>query len=134
MLEALLCFECAEARLDRCEVPPGQLAVLDRIRDPAPYRRLLPDPWGRPVVAPDMTKLEALRLQWVAFQAQVGDADRCWAMLPAGGRCGRRGDRDGVCETHRVQGCRLPGLGWRSDEPIGRIIVRPPLGGGAYDK
>ncbi len=28
------------------------------------------------------------------------------------------------CETHASVGCKLPGLGWREGQPIGRIVIR----------
>ncbi len=120
-----LCFDCLEDELEHDEaigINPAIAADILRARTDARWRPL-PAPYVDPATL-DQSKLVALRRSWVAFRDKVSDLERCWALLPNGGRCGRVGGPEGVCETHAHVGCRLPGLGWRGDQPIGRIIVR----------
>ncbi len=120
-----ICFDCLEDELEQDEaraIHPEAAAAILAARKDVRYRPLLA-PWVDPATL-DQTKLNALKRSWAAFSQRVSDLQRCWAILPSEGRCGRLAGSEGVCDTHAHVGCRLPGLGWRGDQPIGRIIVR----------
>ena len=117
-----VCLDCADADVERACLPPAFAGLVKTAREEWRYRSL-PRPqtdWE----SADHSKLNALRAQWARFSATVRELDRCWAMLADGSRCVRVAADAGVCETHAVMGCRLPGLGWRGGEPQGRMIVR----------
>lgn len=118
-----VCFECVEDFLERDKARSVSVEAADvivRATGEARYRPL-------PVVVPkepDMSKVEELRRQWRRFSATVVDAGRCWAALADGSRCVRAAAEEGVCETHAIKGCTLPGLGWRGGVPQGRMVSR----------
>ena len=120
-----LCFDCAEDVLDRLNAFGEHREAAEMIvgaKEEAVYRPL-PAPrvdWE----TADRSKLERLRALWRAFEAERRMVERCWAILGDGSRCRREAADAGVCETHAVMGCRLPGLGWQGGEPQGRIVVR----------
>ena len=124
-----LCFECADDVLDRMNahgIAPAAEEMILGARKELVYR-----PLPVPVVdweTADHSKLNVLRAQWQAYEAgnarRLAGASRCWAIVPDGSRCVRDEDGQGVCWTHALQGCRIPGLGWDGDKPIGRVIVR----------
>ena len=117
-----LCFDCAEDELDRLCTPREFHELLVRARSNPAFRPLPVPPldWE----SCDWSKVEALRGSWVRFRERVRDLERCWALLPGGGRCVRRASAEGVCETHWRQGCTVPGLGWSGETPQGRMMVR----------
>jgi hypothetical protein len=125
-----LCFECADDVIDRMNALGENWTATEALivaRKEAVYRPLptrLID-WE----TADHTKINALAAQWRAYQGLLGDGGErtrgCWAMVPAGTRCVRdEAGADGLCSTHQVQGCRVPGLGWDGDEPRGPIVAR----------
>jgi len=125
-----LCADCADDRIERGEVAalyPAQAARISRARQET--ARPLP----RPPVRWDKDMERELRLFRIRYQAQAerpDEEERCIAIVAAG-RCVRRAQVGGdgwegrLCETHSLNGCRLPGLGWRDGSPTGRIIARP---------
>lgn len=117
-----LCFECAEAELELASVPVGMVGLLKSAREEWRYRPL-PAPRQDWETA-DHSRLNALRASWLVFEAARREVDRCWACLPSGSRCVREAFSEGVCSTHFVQGCTVPGLGWSGDDPRGRMVVR----------
>lgn len=120
-----LCFDCADDVIDRMNAHgehPEAAEMILKAREEIVYRPL-PAPRINWETA-DHTKLNALRAQWRAFEGTLTDASRCWAALPNGTQCVRREHEAGLCETHLIQGCDVPGLGWAGGEPRGRMVAR----------
>ena len=119
--ERHLCAECADDAIEAACSSPALRELANTAR--GEWRRPLPLP-QLPWEKLDFSKVEALRAQWLSFQAGVSELARCWAVLHDGTRCVREASTEGVCDTHYVLGCRVPGLGWRGGEPRGRVIAR----------
>lgn len=117
-----VCLECADADLERANLSREMFELLTRARENPVYRPL-PAPRVDLATA-DHSKLNALRAQWRAFERTLTDASRCWAILRDGSRCVRAEEVDGTCWTHHMQGCSVPGLGWRGGVPQGPILAR----------
>lgn len=123
-----LCFDCVEDLLERenaLHIHRGAVELIQRAhREPV---RPLPAPLVDWETA-DHSKLLELRAQWRAYEAAavrtLAGAARCWAIVADGSRCVRDEQEQGLCETHLVRGARVPGLGWRGDEPQGPVTVR----------
>lgn len=125
-----LCIGCADDEIERevaRELAPTLVDVI-RTNERQP-KWWLPAPTINPETA-DQTKLAQLRAQWRAYELAaartLAGASRCWAVLRDGSRCIRdeAALSPGVCETHHLQGCTVPGLGWFGDAPQGPMVAR----------